>query len=485
MAEVNTYQNFSIASSEKFPLISNFSFMLKPDVSSTLFGVNPLETDAGDLMKMGRMVEVFGEDEPGIIHHEDNEIFDTPIVNTSVTQADVYGTASQGNGDPVLYTGKAYIQLAPESHSPTTGANAGKFSYPRVGQTIQFKNGGHWRITGKRETVDGAHRLYLDKINSNTPDLSATITQVGGTYGGDLFILPSSVWEEGTAGQQTGLVPTTKTYKSYLQTFFDRYEVTDWQARNKTYPMKWQGKIQNFVYPRGFEKTEIRFGFSEDYGLFLTPRGENIPGFDENGNPISMSTTQGYIPNLETNAPKLYYDSNPTVNLFRQIARLRRKLMQGPRMHLQYGAEFGINVEDLISQFGVNGSMVYDRKDVDLGIRTIRTSGMTIHMKEMRIFNHPKFAGAPGFPYPHYFVIAPYDKISDPKGGVPRNAFEIIYKKLIGGGNRDHYKIWEGGALADVPTSSQLKKFVYIASRKGMRVVGASKFILGKPAYMA
>lgn len=485
MATVNTYSNFSIAAGEAYPLISNFSFMLKPDVNGTLFDINPMETDMGDMMKMGKMTEVFGEDEPGIVHHEDNEIFDTPYVNTSTTLASVYGTAAEANGDPVAMVGKAYIQLAAASHSPSSGDNAGKYSYPRVGQTVQFKNGGHWRITGKRTSVDNAHRLYLDKINSSTPGLSSTITQVGSTYGGDLFIVPSSVWEEGTAGQQTGMVPTTKTYQSYLQTFSERYEVTDWQARNKTYPMLWHGKMQNFVYPRGFEKTEIRFGASEDYGLFMTPRGTAIPGFDHNGNAVTYSTTQGFLPNLETNAPKLYYDSNPTVNLFRQIARLRRKLLQGPRMILKYGAEFGINVEDIITQFGVNGSIVYGRKDIDLGFRTVKTQGMVIEMKEMRSLNHPKFAGAPGFPYPHYFIIAPYDKVSDPKGGVPRNAYEVIYKKLIGGGNRDHYKMWTDGALADVPIGAVLKKYVYIASRKGMRVVGASKFILGKPSYLA
>jgi hypothetical protein len=484
MAEVNTYRNFSIASSERYPLISNFSFMLKPDVNGVLFDINPMETDLGDMMKAGLMKEVFGEDTPGIVHHEANEIFDTPLVNTSATLTSVYGTASEGNGDPAAMTGKAYIQLAAESHSPSTGDNAGKYSYPRVGQTIQFKNGGAWRITGKR-SVDNAHRLYLDKINSNVPDLASTITQVGSTYGGDLFILPGSAWEEGTSGQQTGMIPTTKVYNSYLQTFYEKYEVTEWQAKNKTYPMMWRGKMTQFVYPRGFEQTEIRFAASEEYGLFLTPRGENIPGFDENGNAVLISTTQGYIPNLETNAPKLYYDSNPTVNLFRQIARLRRKLLQGPKMVLKYGAEFGINIEDILSQFGVEGGMIYNRKAFDLGFKQVATASMEIYCKEMKNLNHPKFAGAAGFPYPYYFIVEPYDKISDPKGGLPRNCFEIIYKKLQGKGNRDHYKMWEWGGGSEAGTDGNLKRYISIASRKGARVVGATKFILGKPSYLA
>lgn len=491
MAEVNTYRNFSIASSERYPLISNFSFMLKPEVNGTLFDINPMETDLGDMMKAGLMKEVFAEgaedSQSGIVHHEANEIFDTPFINTSTTLANVYGVGSLVNGDPAQGVGRAYIQLATESHSPSSGDQAGYYSYPRVGQTIQFKNGGAWRITAKRDgsAYANANRLYLDKINSSTPDLASTITQVGSTYGGDLFIVTGSAFEEGTKGMQTGMVPTTKVYQSYLQTFYDLYEVTDWQAKNKTYPMRWHGKMVEFVYPRGFEHTEIRFAAAEEYGLFLTPRGTGIQGYDPDGNAITTSTTQGYIPNLETNAPKLYYDSNPTVNLFRQIARLRRKLLQGPKMVLKYGAEFGINIEDILSQFGVEGGMIYNRKAFDLGFRTISTASMEIYCKEMKNFNHPKFGGAPGFPYPYYFIVEPYDKISDPKGGLPRNCFEIIYKKLIGDGNRDHYKMWTTGGLAERATSSQLKKFVHIASRKGARVVGASKFILGKPQYLA
>lgn len=483
MAEVNTYNNFSVASSERYPLISNFSFMLKPEVNGTLFDINPMETDMGDMMKMGLMKEVFSED--AIIHHEANERFDAPTVNTSTTITEVYGLGALGNGDAAAFVGKQYVQLATASHSPTSGALAGTLSYPRVGQTVQFKNGGHWRITGKRTSIANAHRLYLDKINSSTPDLSATITLVGSTYGGDIFIVPSNAWEEASAGQQTGLVPTTVTYNSYLQTFYDRYEITDWQEKNKTYPMLWQGRMTEFMYPRGFQDTEIRFGASEDYGVFLTPRGTDIPGYDQNGNAILINTTQGYIPNLETNAPKLYYDTNPTVNLFRQISRLRRKQNQGPKMFMQYGAEFGAAVEDIVSQFTVNGGTVYDRKDIDLSIRTIKTMNMEVMMKEMRILNHPKFAGAPGFRYPEYFIIAPYDKISDPKGGIPRNAFEIIYKKMVGGGARDHYKMWQTGGNAETPTNSVLNRVIHLASRKGMRVVGASRFILGKPASLA
>lgn len=474
--ENNTYNDYSIASDEKYPLISNFSFWLKPQVGAELFDVNPVEADWGDMMKMGLMKEIKGQE---FIHHEANSRFDVPTVNTSTTQADVYGTVSGGT-----YNGYAYIQLAAESHSPQTGPNALKYSYPRQGQHVLFKNNSEWRIAYKDETTPGAHRLYLQKVQASMPSLAATITQVGSTYGGDRFILPSNSWEEATRGQQKGLVPTAKAYTSYLQTFTDKYIVTDFQEQDETYPMNWRGETINFTYTKGMNDTEIRMAAAIDNGLFLQNKDDGgLTNIDpETGESTSVYTTQGYVQNLELNAPKLYYDTNPTVNLFRQIARIRRSQQQGTRVMMQVGEEFLFKAEDIISTLGVNGSLVYDRQAVDLGVRQISSGGYEFNIKKLRTLNHPKFAGAPGFPYPNYFIIAPMDKIADAKTNIPRDAFCILYQKTVGPGARGHYKIFETGANArSGATDGQMVRRIHMYVHMGMQVVGASKFILGKP----
>lgn len=477
MAEVNTWNDFGVAARESDPLISNMSFIHKPQVGATMFDVNPLETDIGEMFKMGLMEEVKGEE---IIHHEASKRFDAPYINQSATQASVYGTASVGNGDAALYDGLDYIQLATASHSPQTGANALKYSYPRTGELIQFKNKGVWRISGKRTSIDGAHRLYIVKVDSSFPSLANTITNAASVYGGDQFAIIGSAFEEATYGMQQGIVPTSKTYTNYLQTFSEYYDQTDIEATNETYPFVYQGKPINFVYPRGFSDTEIRFAMKESAGLFLTPRGSAIPGFDKNSGAVTISTTQGYMPNLELNAPKLYYDNNPTVALFEQIIRLRRKLNQGRECMMQCGYEFLLKAKDIITQFGVNGGMTYNRQDVDLNIDKIKIGGFTFNMKELMILNHPDITALPGFNYPWYFIIAPMDKTKDAKTGIMKDAFSIMWKKAKGGGARGHYKIWETGADADTPTDDQAVKRIHIRCRKGTRVVAASKFILGQ-----
>lgn len=474
--EINTFNDFSIAATESYPLISLMSFMLKPQVGSKMFDVNPLESDTGDMIKMGLMEEVKGEE---IIHHESNKRFQAPYLAQSTTVTDVYGTISGGT-----FNGLDYITLAAESHSPGLGGVAGLSSYPRAGQLVQFKNGAVWRIQSKVTTTASAHRLVIGKLKASDPALSATITLSGSTYGGDQLSVFTTAFEEATWGMQTGVLPTSKTYVNTLQSFSERYDVTDFQERNETYPLNWQGKDINFFYERGIMDTEVRFAVQEDMGLFLTPQADSAAvAYDINGVAQTLKTTQAYLPNLELNAQKLYYDNNPTLALFEQIIRLRRKMNQGPKCLLQHGFEFGLKIKDILNQFGVNGGMTYNRQDVDLGINKLKFPGeFEFSLKELRMLNHPDFTYLSGFPYPWYFIIAPVDKTKDPNTNIMMNAFSIMWKKMVGRGARGHYKIQETGGNSEAGTNTQNMRTVMLSSRKGTRVVGASRFILGRKA---
>lgn len=491
--ESNTYNDYSVAATEASPLISNFSFWLKPQVGRELFDTNPVESDFGDMMKMGLMREVKGEE---IIHHEANSRFDVPTVNSSATQASVYGVASEVNGDPADMVGLAYIQLSASSHSPTSGPYALQKSYPRIGQHIMFKNGGEWRIRGKRDAAAyaGVHRLYLQKVQSTMPDLSATITLAGGVYGGDKFIVHTVSFGEATLGMTQGLVPTSKSYTSYLQTFSNFYKVTDWQEQNETYPFQFKnpetGKVIdiNFTYEKGINDTEIQLAAMIDNGLFLANKDDgNLTNLDpETGENEAVTTTQGYVQALELSAQPLLYDTTPTLALFQQILRLRRKLQQGKECLLWSGYEFRSSVESIITQLGVKGSIVYDRQAADLNIDTVKMGGFTFQIKDLNIMNHPKFGGAPGFKYPYYFIVAPMMKEKDAKTGGPLDAFCILYKKTVGEGARGHYKIWETGANArNKATNGRVVREIHMYCRMGMQTVAASKHILGKPVSLS
>src|SRR5690606_10920640 len=333
MAEVNTYNDYSVAATEAYPLISNFSFWLKPQLGADLFDINALDTGLGNCMKMGLMVPVNGEE---IIHHEGASLFDVPVVKSSNTVGDVYGVQSGGD-----FNGYDYLVLAPESHSPATGTHAGKFSYPRQGQHILFSNNSEWRIAGVDKNTPFAHKLFLQKVQTGMPSLAQTIPLVGSTYGGNRFIIPTNSWEEATRGQQEGLVPVAKTHRSWLQTFTEKYKVTDLQEGNETYPLNWRGKEINFTYVKGIQDTEIRMAAAIDNGLFLQNKDDgNLSNIDpETGEARSVYTTQGYVQNLEQNAQKINYDTNPSVSLFRQIGRFRRSMQQGGRVMLWAGSE--------------------------------------------------------------------------------------------------------------------------------------------------
>lgn len=480
MATVNTYRDLSFAATEEYPIISNIEFILEPQIVKTLFNVNPLETDLGDFMKMGLMESVEGEE---IIHREKRKLLDAPYINTSSTQGDVYGTASVINGDPAAFAGLQYIQLAASAHTPTSGDLANLYTYPKPGMIIEFRNRNFWRIQGKRTSIANADRLYISKMIAASTALSDLITNVGGTYGGDQITLPTNLFEEATWGMQTGTLSATKNYRSYLSTFGEIYTTTDKQIRNKTYPIEDpdSGRTINYYYEIGARDTEQRFMTYEAAGLFVVPAGDaSFVAYDPvSGTNKTVINSDGYISVLEASAPHKQYGQSITLSLFKDLGRLRNRLNQNGNAMTWHGPEFGFNVADLILEIGKNGSIVYNQKDIDLGISTIKIPGSEYYLKPLRILDNPSITNLPGRQYPWYFIIKPMDQTQDAKTGVPMDAFTIMYKVQDGDGARGHYKIWYTGAYSPRGGSTQRVRQVNYASEKGIRVVGAEKHILG------
>lgn len=480
MATVNTYRDFSFAAQEAYPVISNIEFLLEPQIVKDLFNVNPLQTDIGDFMKMGLMEKVEGEE---IIHREERRIIDAPFINSDTTQANVFGVASVANGDPAAFAGLQYIQLAPSAHTPTSGDLANTFTYPRTGDVIEFKGQYFWRVQGKRENVANADRLYITKLKTSYPDLSSTITLVGSTYGGDQISIPAGAYEEASWGRQEGLIPVFTNYRSYLTTFGDVYQTTDKQLTNKTYPIvdPESGQTINFWYVIGSRQTEERFMLQIAMGLFVIPKADaSAVAYDPvSGTNKSLVTSDAYIPVLVANAAQKQYDDNVTLSLFKDLYRMRNRLNQSGDSMVWHGPEFSFRVSDLITQIGDNGSIVYDHKAVDLEINSIKLPGATFNLKSLRILDNPQLTNLPGRPYPWYFIVKPMDRKADPKTGIPMDCFTIMYKQQSGGGARGYYKVWQTGAYAPVPTSEQRVCNTNYAAEEGIRVVAATKHILG------
>jgi hypothetical protein len=172
----------------------------------------------------------------------------------------------------------------------------------------------------------------------------------------------------------------------------------------------------------------------------------------------------------------------PTLALFDQMVRLRKKLFQGTNSVVQYGQEFGLAAKDIFTNFGKGGSMVWNNKNLDLNVVSISIAGYTFQLREMKALSHPSFTGVPGFSYPWQFIVAPDVRMRDGRTGKSHEPFCCVYKRQVGGGARGHYKIWQTEANAPIPTSKRMRRDVNMHSRKGMKVVGATKFIYGKRA---
>lgn len=485
MAAVNTYRDFSFAAQESNPVITNIDFLLEPQIVQDMFDGNPLITDIGDFMKMNLMQKVEGEE---IVHREKRKIIDAPFLNSSTTIGNVYGIASEGNGDPAAFTGLDYIQLATTAHTPTTGDFEDKYSYIRPGDVIEFKNLNFWRVQGKRTSVADAHRLYITKLDASSPSLLATITVVGSTIGGDQISVPTGLFEEASWGQSIGLIPTFKTFKSYLSIVADMYETTDRQIGNKTWPIKdpATGNMIKFWHEVGTRDTEERFMLKQAMAVFNVPKADaSAIAYDPiSGTNKTLVSTDGYIPVLRASggAVKKEYDDNITLALFNDLARLRNRLNQEKTSMLLYGQEFGSRASDAVTSLGVGGSIKYEHDNVDLEIDTVKIPNAVFKMKELRVLNHPELTALPGRVYPWYFIIKPTSKYQDAKTNKSMDALNIMYKEQVGKGARGHFKVWMTGALAPDGNSRQRVRTIDYNAEVGARVVGADKHILGTPA---
>lgn len=484
---MSDFNNLAFAATESRPLISSLSTLgltRQPDNLREMFDFYPMQTDIGHMAALGRYRQV--EAESGdIYHHEKAKIIEGPTINTSATVAQVYGVGS-GNitseGKVVSVTGIDYIQIDPSSHTPSNGSDAGKYSYPRVGDTIQFTNLAVWYVYAKDEANANAHRLYIVKMDSSYPALSATIPLVGGVYGGTRFSIIGDAWEERTEGRQSGLVSAYSKYAAYLQTFTDKYEITDQAENVKMIEMKVGGKMVKFHYEIGLSDTEERFMFKEALGLFVTPRS-NVTLPDGK----IVETTQGFIPALEASAKKLYYSSTPTIELFYEINRQKRKLYQRPESHLYFGQEFGNKTTTFLADFIKDTGTSYSTdgkaiSDIDLNFQTIKLAGHTYKMRELEILSHADTLGLDGMPYQDYFFVIPTNPTKDPKSGKLNYPFTMLYAPTKGMGARGHYKIFEKGYNSQHGTGERYNREIHLYSRKGTQVAGARQIIFGKPA---
>lgn len=440
-------------------LVSSMDMIHMPEEYYRLVGRYPKQTDIDWIEQMGKMIKVQQTD---YYHHEEGRIIQAPVIADK---------ANSGSADVI-------ITLASESHYLS-----GTRSYPRVKNLVQFSNGATGLVIAKSTTTPSAHTITVRPVNSDQDVRTAAV--VGAT-----FICYSYAFEEGASGPDESVIPDVTKFSNQLMIFKDKFTVTSSEETNKTWfevPTP-DGGWGRAYYLKGEADTADRFRLAEQFGLFITPKSDNLVDADSN----TIRTSRALIPTMEQYANIMEYSTEVTMDLYNTLSKTINKNYGDSEYVLGMGLNFSQKNTAFLSAFGKNGAVVYNsfgggdmgsKKALSLGFNSIEMDGYTYHTKKLNVLSHADTTGAAGFPYPDYCLAIPMGKGADPRSGEMIDYFGIRYKEWNNGpAGKGTYRRWETGGNAPVPTDASLKRSLNLASEKGLQVFGSKRYVLIKKA---
>lgn len=433
-------------------IISSLDLMHEPEVFRSLVGRYPKQRELGWLKEMGWTKKV---NQTTFKHHEENTLFQAPII-----------AAKANSGSNIVLT------LASDNHY-----QSGKYSFPRVGNLVEFVNGSTGLIIAKDTTTDSAHTVTVAPVNAATDVQAAAVV-------GDNFMCYSNADVEGGVGLTETLIPTTETFDHQLQIFRDKHEVTSSEQSNQTYiefTNPSTGQKEKRLYIKGEADTADRFNLQREFGLFLSNKSDaNLVNADSK----LVRTTEGLIPQLKNRANLMDYSAQPTKETYDRLCKIINKNYGGSEYQLWHGLDYAIANTSFSNDFGQAGGIVYSsfgsegkERAIKMGFNSIMINGYTFHLKPLNILSYSDTTGAAGFGYSQNAIAMPTEKMMDAKTHEMMDPVCVRYKEMSGKGSRGQYKVWETGGNSDAGTDESLVRKVNYAAEEGLQLFGAKRAV--------
>lgn len=447
------------------PLISTLSFVHKPEVLAQLVPRYPRQSFLGFLQLMNRMVPV---EQTNYTSTEENRILNPITV----------GTFTNGSGTSVVIT----LGVGSYFVDPVTSAN---YSYPRVGDILQFTNGTIGYITAKNPATPGAHTITVSPI-------SAAYSVQTACNVGDQIAITSMGFAEGGSGPTEMLIPQIDTFTNNTQIYQDFANTTSSEEGNRTwvgykYPEGHPnaGQVGDFYYIKAEGDTVVRFNLKRELGSLTNDMGDGSI-IDPQGSTFPIRFTRGFIPTLRAYGQGLDYVGQPGMGTFDSIVRLMNKNYSARENMLLMGLNFGLGFKNFGVDVLKNGSVIYNQstgKEMDtisLGFKTLEFStGHTFHTQVLDALAHADSTGLPGMAFPDLAMIVPMsEKVTDKVTGTSMDVFALRYKKPKGKGANKFWKYWETGGNSDAGTDNTLQRRINLQCEEGAQVYGAARCVL-------
>lgn len=369
------------------------------------------------------------------------------------------------------------ITLSAQDHE-----DSGARSFPVKGQTAVLEDETVGYVYSINRTTPGAHVVRLTTVDNNHAALLAAC------QASSVIVFYSNVQKEKSTGTESRIPKTTKV-TNYIQTFREKYEVSDHGEQNE---VEFTYKGQRFLYVKGIDDTADRFMMQEDLGLLINPASNSL--VDSDGNALQLA--KGLIPQITDNGKTMEYYDSPDMTTFDDAIMILNKNYGDHEYVVGRGLPSNLAMKNWLIEFAKGGDNgisfnAFDggkKQAISLAFQSIYIEPYTFHLQTWDVLTHSDSLGAGDMPYPHMMIFLPMGKAKNPEpesGNDYEPYIQLTYAKIPGAAHEDKgdYKMWETGANARTgATDDELTREIHMASWKSLEVRCRNKFLIARKA---
>lgn len=361
--------------------------------------------------------------------------------------------------------------------------DSGARSFPVDNQLVVFEDETVGFIYDVDRTVASAHIIKVKAANS-----SAHATLLAAAAVGSTMVFYSNAQKEKST-ETEGRVPKTSKVTNYIQTFREKFEVTDHAEQNET---EFEYKGQKFLHIKGIDDTADRFGMQEDLGLLINPASSSLT--DAGGNAIQLA--KGAIPQITDNGKTMEYFGSPDMSTFDDAMLILHKNYGDHEYVVGRGLPTSIALKNWLNDFVKYETaatfLAFEggkKQALSMDFTSIHMEPYTFHLQTWDVLSHVDTLGATGLPYQDMMIFIPTGKTRNPEPGEGGGDYEpyiqLTYSPIPGAAheNKGDYKMWETGANArSGATDDEATRAIHMMSWKSIELRCRNKFLIARKA---
>lgn len=456
----------SVRGDQTFSLISSYGIYDR-DIHQKLFKKVPRASALSWMRALGRM-SPRAISKRGVRRHlysfyEEGQYFKAAIVIAS---------AANVNATDVRLT------LSVGDHQ-----QSGTDSFPVVNQTIVFEDETIGYVTEVNSAVDDAHTVLVERVNATQNVRAAAVV------GSSAVFFSNAQAERST--ETTGRVPRVVKIDNGIQTFREKFEVTDHEEQNE---VEFMYNGSKHLYVKGTDETADRFALQEELGLLI---GRADDGALTGG----AKTVDALIPQITDSGKTMEYYDTPDMTTFDDAILILNKAFGDHEYIVGQGLNVNLKLKNWLIDFAQNGTgnisfNAFDGQSksgmeqaISLNFKSVYIEPYSFHFQTWDVLSHSDSLGAGDMPYKDMMIFIPTGKVKNPQVQPGERDYEpymqLAYSPVGGSAseNKGDYKLFETGANAKSgATSDEMTRAIHWVSYKGLEIRCRNKFLIARKA---